>query len=56
VTVRADWTRQDAAIASELAKHGRSGVPLYLVYSRSGGQPKILSEWLSEKEVLDSIR
>ena len=56
VTVRADWTRQDAAIASELAKHGRSGVPLYLVYSRSGGQPKILSEWLSEKEVLDAIR
>jgi len=56
VTVRADWTRQDSAIAAELAKHGRSGVPMYLVYSRYGGKPRVLSEWLSEKEVLDAIR
>lgn len=55
-TVRADWTRRDADIANELARHGRNGVPLYLVYSKNGGAPKILSEWLTEKEVLDAIR
>jgi thiol:disulfide interchange protein len=27
-----DWTRGDAAISRFLAKHGRSGVPLYLYY------------------------
>jgi thiol:disulfide interchange protein/DsbC/DsbD-like thiol-disulfide interchange protein len=54
--VRADWTRRDADIANELARHGRNGVPLYLVYSKNGGAPKILSEWLTEKEVLEAIR
>ena len=29
----ADWTRKDDVIAAELARHGRSGVPLYLLYS-----------------------
>jgi thiol:disulfide interchange protein/DsbC/DsbD-like thiol-disulfide interchange protein len=56
VLLRADWTRKDALIANELARHGRSGVPLYLVYSKSGGRPKILSEWLTESEVLNAIR
>jgi thiol:disulfide interchange protein/DsbC/DsbD-like thiol-disulfide interchange protein len=28
-----DWTRGDAAISRFLAKHGRSGVPLYLYYA-----------------------
>jgi thiol:disulfide interchange protein/DsbC/DsbD-like thiol-disulfide interchange protein len=55
-TVRADWTRRDADIANELARHGRNGVPLYLVYSKNGGPPKILSEWLTEREVLEAIR
>ncbi len=54
--LRADWTRKDAVIANELTRHGRSGVPLYLVYSKSGGAPKILSEWLTESEVLNAIR
>ncbi len=54
--VRADWTRRDDDIAKELARHGRNGVPLYLVYSKNGGPPKILSEWLTEREVLEAIR
>lgn len=54
--LRADWTRRDAVIANELTRHGRSGVPLYLVYSKSGGAPKILSEWLTESEVLNAIQ
>jgi thiol:disulfide interchange protein DsbD len=56
VALRADWTRRDAQIANELARHGRSGVPLYLVYTKNGGAPKILSEWLTEAEVLAAIR
>lgn len=55
-TVRADWTRRDDQIGAELARHGRNGIPLYLVYPRGGGAPKILSEWLTEKEVMDAIR
>ncbi len=56
VALRADWTRRDALIANELARHGRSGVPLYLVYSKKGGAPKVLSEWLTESEVLSAIQ
>ena len=54
--LRADWTRQDAQIAAELARHGRNGVPLYLVYRPGALRPKILSEWLTEREVLSSLR
>lgn len=56
IALRADWTRKDAQIAGELARHGRNGVPLYLVYPKTGGAPKILSEWLTEKEVINAIR
>lgn len=56
VTLRADWTRRDEQISAELNRHGRSGVPLYLVYPKSRGAPKILSEWLTEREVLGAIR
>lgn len=31
--VRADWTNEDDAIGKSLAQFGRSGVPLYLMYS-----------------------
>jgi len=56
VLIRADWTRRDADIANELARHGRNGIPLYLVYRASGGPPNILGEWLTESEVLRAIR
>ncbi len=54
--LRADWTRRDPEIAAELARFGRNGVPLYLVYPKAGGPVKVLSEWLTEREVLDAIR
>jgi thiol:disulfide interchange protein len=41
-----DWTRGDAAIGRFLAKHGRSGVPLYLYYA-PGREPKILPQILT---------
>jgi thiol:disulfide interchange protein DsbD len=45
--LKADWTRRDAAIAAELASHGRVAVPLYLVYGRSGGDGVILPSLLT---------
>jgi thiol:disulfide interchange protein/DsbC/DsbD-like thiol-disulfide interchange protein len=34
--LRADWTRQDAAITRMLEANGRAGVPLYLFYPKPG--------------------
>ena len=39
--LRADWTRRNEAIAQELARFSRSGVPMYVVYNRSG-DPQLL--------------
>lgn len=51
-----DWTRRDAAIAAELAAHGRAGVPLYLVYPAGGGAPRTLPQILAEDEVVDALQ
>ena len=43
-----DWTRRDESIRSELARFGKAGVPLYLVYSPSRpDQPIVLPEILT---------
>ncbi len=47
VYMKADWTRRDAAIAADLARFGRAGVPLYLVYPAKGGEPAILPQILT---------
>ena len=49
--LRADWTRRDAAITAELARLGRSGVPVYALYAAGGGGPHLLSELLSPDEI-----
>lgn len=53
----ADWTRKDAQIAAELARHGRSGVPLYLLYAPNGENdtPLVLPQTLSAKTIEKSI-
>ena len=38
-----DWTRRDDAITRELERHGRSGVPLYLLYRPGQAEPRIAS-------------
>lgn len=43
----ADWTRKDDVIAAELARFGRAGVPLYLVYRPSEETAEILPQILS---------
>ncbi len=49
VILVADWTRRDDVIAAELARHGRSGVPLYLVYApgTDNANPQILPQILT---------
>jgi thiol:disulfide interchange protein DsbD len=56
VTLRADWTQRDPAIAAALARHGRNGVPLYLVYKPGSAQPVVLPELLTASIVLDALR
>jgi thiol:disulfide interchange protein DsbD len=55
VYLKADWTNQDAAIAAELAAHGRAGVPLYLYYPRGDAQPIVLPQNLSEQAINEAI-
>jgi thiol:disulfide interchange protein DsbD len=53
--LKADWTRRDPAIAADLARFGRAGVPLYLVYGVKGGEPAILPAILTEGVVVRAL-
>jgi thiol:disulfide interchange protein DsbD len=55
VTLKADWTNQDARITAELAKWGRSAVPFNLVV-KPGQAPRSLPELLTPGVVLDAIK
>ena len=50
VLMRADWTRRDPAITQALTALGRSGVPVYALYSPDRA-PVLLSELPSVAEV-----
>ncbi len=56
VYLKADWTRRDAEIAQTLAAHGRAGVPLYLVYGKSGGDPQVLPQILTSGTVVAALK
>ena len=56
VALRADWTQRDPAITAALARHGRNGVPLYLVYRPGVAAPVVLPELLTVGTVLDALR
>ena len=53
--LRADWTRRDAAIAAELARLGRSGVPAYVLHAPYGASTRLLSEMPSVAEVREAL-
>lgn len=55
VLVRADWTNRDPEITKALRSHGRSGVPVYVLYSGDGSEPRLLPEVLTEDTVLDAL-
>jgi thiol:disulfide interchange protein DsbD len=52
--LRADWTSRDAVIAAELARLGRSGVPVYVFYEGTKA-PRLLSELPSVEEVRSAV-
>jgi thiol:disulfide interchange protein len=52
----ADWTNQDADIADLLKKHGRNGIPLYLMYAAdTATAPLILPQLLTKKSMLEAL-
>jgi thiol:disulfide interchange protein DsbD len=51
----ADWTRRDPAITRQLERHGRSGVPLYLLYSPAVAAPVVLPPLLTENIVAEAL-
>jgi len=57
VTLVADYSKDDEAIAEELKKFGRGGVPLVLVYPKDPQKPPIVlpDGYLTPKIVLDAL-
>jgi thiol:disulfide interchange protein DsbD len=55
VLLKADWTRRDNAITNELARFGRAGVPLYLLYPPKGGAPEVLPQILTPTIVQEAL-
>ncbi len=50
-----DWTSRNPEITRLLEKHGRSGVPLYLLYT-GDGEPAVLPQILTPATVLSRDR
>ena len=51
-----DWTVRDPAITRELERHGRSGVPLYLLYAPGQAEPRVLPQLLTPGLVAEAVR
>jgi len=54
VHLTADWTNRDPEITRMLGSFERNGVPLYVLYPRSGA-PTLLPQILTERAVLDVV-
>lgn len=54
---KADWTRPDPVIRAELARHGRAGVPMYLVFNpEAPNDPAVLPELLTVDGFIAALR
>lgn len=53
--MKGDWTNRNAEIAAILAKYGRAGVPLYLLFSKGQSEAVVLPEILTPGIVADAI-
>ncbi|MCU0881048.1 MAG: thioredoxin family protein [Hyphomonadaceae bacterium] len=51
----ADWTRRDDAITRALSSHGRSGVPLYLVWQPARADPVVLPQLPGRAAILAAM-
>jgi thiol:disulfide interchange protein DsbD len=52
---RADWTREDPAITEALTSLGRSGVPVYALYTPGQSDPQLLPQVLTPGIVTEAI-
>lgn len=55
VYLKGDWTRRDETITAYLERFGRSGVPLYVVYPKDGGEPRVLPQVLTPNGVIAAL-
>lgn len=53
--LQADWTNRDPRITEALARFGRNGVPLYLVYRPDEREPRVLPELLTTGIVREAL-
>lgn len=53
--LRADWTREDPAITQALTDLGRSGVPVYALYTPGQSTPQLLPQVLTSGIVTDAL-
>jgi thiol:disulfide interchange protein DsbD len=52
----ADWTNDNPDIAALLRRHGRNGIPLYLMYAADPtADPLVLPQLLTRQTVLDAL-
>lgn len=56
VRFKADWTLSNPMITKALRQHGRSGVPLYLLYAPYAKEPIILPQLLTQEGVLEALQ
>lgn len=56
VMFKGDWTRRDELIRGILARHGKAGVPMYLMYSPAAPEsPQVLPELLTEALLVEAM-
>lgn len=56
LTVRADWTNRNPDITKLLSKFGRSGVPLYVIFTPGKSDaPRVLPEVITSGIVLEAL-
>lgn len=55
IYLKGDWTNQNPEITRLLERHGRSGVPLYLLYAGSD-TPSVLPQLLTQGAILDALK
>ncbi|MBV6413448.1 MAG: thioredoxin family protein [Xanthomonadales bacterium] len=53
--LKGDWTNEDPAISAFLKQHGAVGVPLYVVYPKNGGAPRVLPALLTAGTVEEAL-
>ena len=56
VKLRGDWTKPNKKIEDFLQEHDRFGIPLNVMYSQSYPEGIILSELLTTKEIINTIK